>query len=311
MSIEVVLPGLQTTIQDHGRYGCRHMGIPQSGAADLFSYKLANFLLGQLPNATVLECTLTGPRLRFLSNMQIMISGADMQPEVNGSAIDMFTACRVQAGDELIMQACLVGCRSYIAFSKDLICDSFMGSRSTYLPAKLGGLNGKALASGDVIATTGDKLQQGRRLESLENLGQNLSNDWVLTALPGPEFNAIDEASKKLLFSETYTVTNDSNRMGNRLIGPELKIEKVDHMISGPLFPGTLQCPTDGSPILLGPDAQTLGGYPRLLQVSSIDCHLVGQLRPGDRIKFQKISVDEARQRLQQQALLFPFISNI
>ena len=90
MSIEVVLPGLQTTIQDHGRYGCRHMGVPQSGAADLFSYKLANFLLGQLPNAAVLECTLTGPRLRFLRNMQIMITGADMQPEVNGSAIDMF-----------------------------------------------------------------------------------------------------------------------------------------------------------------------------------------------------------------------------
>ena len=125
--------------------------------------------------------------------------------------------------------------------------------------------------------------------------------------MPGPEFDAVDEASKKLLFSEIYTVSNDSNRMGNRLIGPELKIEKVDHMISGPLFPGTLQCPTEGSPILLGPDAQTLGGYPRLLQVSSIDCHLVGQLRPGDRIKFQKISVDEARQRAATTSIIISF----
>ncbi|MDP7518477.1 MAG: hypothetical protein QGI17_15350, partial [Arenicellales bacterium] len=102
----------------------------------------------------------------------------------------------------------------------------------------------------------------------------------------GPEFDLIDEASKTLLFSATYTVSNDSNRMGNRLVGPDLKIKKTDHMISGPLFPGTLQCPTAGSPILLGADAQTLGGYPRLLQVVLVDRHLIGQLRPGDRIKF-------------------------
>tara|TARA_Y100000588_G_scaffold382533_1_gene470210 strand:+ start:8642 stop:9577 length:936 start_codon:yes stop_codon:yes gene_type:complete len=311
MSIEVLLPGLQTTIQDHGRYGCRHMGVPQSGAADLFSYKLANYLLGQLPNSAVLECTLTGPRLNFLSNMKIMITGADMQPEVNGKPIKMFMPCKVQIGDELVMHSCDIGCRSYIAFSKDLVCDSFMGSFSTYLPAKLGGLNGKALTAGDIIATTGNKKKKAKQLESLENLGQNFSNDWTFSAVPGPEFYAIDETSKKLLFSETFTVSNDSNRMGNRLIGPELKIEKAGHMISGPLFPGTLQCPQDGSPILLGPDAQTLGGYPRLLQVSSIDRHLIGQLRPRDRIKFQKISIDEARRRLQQQALLFPFISNI
>ena len=311
MSIEVVLPGLQTTIQDHGRYGFRHMGVPQSGAADLFSSKLANYLLGQLSNSAVLECTLTGPKLRFQSNMKIMITGADMQPEVNGNPIEMFMPCEVLVGDELVMHTCHVGCRSYIAFSKDLVCDSFMGSSSTYLPAKLGGLNGKALSSGDIIATAGNKPQKGKLLESLEDLGQNFSNDWTLSVFPGPEFYAIDEASKKLLLSETYKVSNDSNRMGSLLIGPELTIEKVNHMISGPLFPGTLQCPKNGSPILLGPDAQTLGGYPRLLQVSSIDCHLVGQLRPGDRINFQKISVDEALRRMRQQALLFPFISNI
>ena len=311
MSIEVVLPGLQTSIQDHGRYGYRHMGVPQSGAADLFSFKLANSLLGKSKNSAALECTLTGPRLHFLSKMQIIITGADMQPEVNGDPIEMFIPYEIQVGDELIMHACNVGCRSYIAFSKDLICDSFMGSFSTYLPAKLGGLNGKALASGDIIAATGNKTKESRYLDSLENLVQNFSNDWNLTALPGPEFYTMDETSKKLLFSEIFTVSNDSNRMGNRLIGPELKIEKSSQMISSPLFPGTLQCPTDGSPILLGPDAQTLGGYPRLLQVTSIDRHLIGQLRPGDRIKFQKISLDEAYRRLRQQALLFPFISNI
>ena len=311
MSIEIVSPGLQTTIQDHGRYGFRHMGVPQSGAADLFSYKLANYLLGQLSNSAVLECTLAGPRLRFQSSMRIMITGADMQPELNGNPIEMFMPCEVQIGDELVMHACHVGCRSYVAFSKDLVCDYFMGSSSTYLPAKLGGLNGKALSSGDIIPIIANKLQQVRQLESLEDFGQNFSNDWALSALPRPEFYAIDEASKKLLFSETYKVSNDSNRMGNQLIGPELKVEKVNNMISGPLFPGTLQCPKNGSPILLGPDAQTLGGYPRLLQVSSIDRHLVGQLRPGDRIKFRKISVDETHQRLRKQALLFPFISNI
>ena len=311
MSIEVVSPGLQTTIQDNGRYGWRHMGVPQSGAADLFSFGLANFLHGQSYDSSVLECTLSGPRLRFLKSMQILMTGADMQPEINGKQVAMFIPCKVKPGDELTMHACLVGCRSYIAFSEDLVCDAFMGSNSTYLPAKLGGLNGKALESGDVIPTVGDKTNQARRLTSVADLRQTFSNEWVFMAMPGPEFDLIDEASKTLLFSATYTVSNDSNRMGSRLVGPDLKIKKTDHMISGPLFPGTLQCPTEGSPILLGVDAQTLGGYPRLLQIALVDRHLIGQLRPGDRIKFQKISISEAYEQLQQQALLFPFISHI
>ncbi len=101
MSIEVVLPGLQTTIQDNGRYGWRHMGVPQSGAADLFSFGLANYLHGQSHDSSVLECTLSGPRLRFLKSMQILMTGADMQPEINGKQVAMFIPCRVKPGDEL------------------------------------------------------------------------------------------------------------------------------------------------------------------------------------------------------------------
>jgi len=311
MSIEVITPGLQTTIQDGGRNGWRHMGVPQSGAADLFSYKAANYLLGKAHDSAVIECTLTGPRLSFLKEMQILITGSDMNPRINDKQVETYKTYSVSVGDELVMSACSYGCRSYIAFSDDLVCDPIMGSKSTYLPANLGGFNGKILQKGDIIQTRSSPTFKNKPQDSVEITGQDFTNQWSLKAIPGPEFDFLDQYSQTLLFSETFKVSNDSDRMGSRLIGANLNIKTTDHMMSGPLFPGTLQCPKNGSPILLGSDAQTLGGYPRLIQIPLFNRHLIGQLRPGDCIEFRRISNEEAFEELKQQALLFPFIAKI
>ena len=311
MSIEVITPGLQTTIQDEGRSGWRHMGVPQSGAADLFSCKAANYLLGKAYDSAVIECTLTGPRLSFLKEMQILITGSDMNPKINDKQVEMYKPYSVSVGDELVMSACSYGCRSYIAFSDDLVCNPIMGSQSTYLPANFGGFNGKILQKGDIIQTISSPNLTSKLQDSAEITGQDFTNQWCLKAIPGPEFEVLDQSSQTLLFSETFKVSNDSDRMGSRLIGKNLNVKTTDHMTSGPLFPGTLQCPKDGSPILLGSDAQTLGGYPRLIQVPLFNQHLIGQLRPGDSIEFRRISNEEAVEELKQQALSFPFIANI
>ena len=311
MSIEVITPGLQTTIQDEGRSGWRHMGVPQSGAADLFSCKAANYLLGKACDSAVIECTLTGPRLSFLKEMQILITGSDMNPKINDKQLDMYKPYSVNVGDELVMSACSYGCRSYIAFSDDLVCNPIMGSQSTYLPANFGGFNGKILQKGDIIQTISSPNLTSKLQDSAEITGQDFTNQWCLKAIPGPEFEVLDQSSQTLLFSETFKVSNDSDRMGSRLIGKNLNVKTTDQMTSGPLFPGTLQCPKDGSPILLGSDAQTLGGYPRLIQVPLFNQHLIGQLRPGDSIEFRRISNEEAVEELKQQALSFPFIANI
>ena len=145
MSIEVISPGLQTTIQDLGRKGWSHMGVPESGAADKFSLKLANFLLNKESNSPAMECTLTGPSLRFLKPLFLVITGADMKPKINDKNVKMNAVIQVKTNEVLSLSNCSAGCRSYISFSENLVSKKFLGSVSTYLPAKLGGINGLPL----------------------------------------------------------------------------------------------------------------------------------------------------------------------
>lgn len=307
MSIEVVSSGLQTTVQDMGRKGWSHMGLPESGAADKFSLKLANFLINKNLNSPVLECTLTGPILKFLKPLSLVITGADMKPKINDIDIKMNTVIRAKTNDVLSLSNCSIGCRSYIAFSENLVTERFLGSASTYLPAKLGGIEGLPLQVGCIISTDSADFD----ITSSENIDLNtinfFTNEWELRAIEGPEFNFLSDESKKDIFSSPFIVSNDSSRMGNRLEGTRIELINNDHMISSPMSMGTVQCPKGGLPIILGCDSQTLGGYPRVLQIAEIDLPLIGQLRPSDKVLFKKISIDKARSELKNQASLFPF----
>ena len=307
MSIEVVSSGLQTTVQDMGRKGWSHMGLPESGAADKFSLKLANFLINKNLNSPVLECTLTGPILKFLKPFSLVITGADMKPKINDIDIKMNTVIRAKTNDVLSLSNCSIGCRSYIAFSENLVTERFLGSASTYLPAKLGGIEGLPLQVGCIISTDSADFD----ITSSENIDLNtinfFTNEWELRGIEGPEFNFLSDESKKDIFSSPFIVSNDSSRMGNRLEGTRIELINNDHMISSPMSMGTVQCPKGGLPIILGCDSQTLGGYPRVLQIAEIDLPLIGQLRPSDKVLFKKISIDKARSELKNQASLFPF----
>ena len=305
MGIEIISSGLQTTIQDLGRAGWRHMGVPESGGADKFSLKLANFILGKPFNSPVLECTLTGPTLKFSSPYSVTITGADMNPKINNKEVEMNQVIEVKPDDILSMDNCSKGCRSYIAFSEDILSEDFLGSASTYLPAKLGGIEGLPLKEGSVINTKPCKLETNSLTEVGFKLGIGFENEWNIRVIKGPEYNLIKETSREIIFSSIFTVSNDSNRMGNRLTGVKVDISNNNQMISCPMAPGTIQCPENGLPIILGCDSQTLGGYPRILQIVASDLHLIGQLRPNDTVSFEMISVDQARKELMKQNSLF------
>ena len=305
MGIEIISAGLQTTVQDLGRAGCRHMGVPESGGADKFSLKLANFILGKPFNSPVLECTLTGPTLKFSSPYSVTITGADMNPKINNKEVGMNQVIEVEPNDVLSMDNCSKGCRSYIAFSEDILFEDFLGSASTYLPAKLGGIEGLPLKEGSVINTKPCKLETTSITEIDFKLGIQFKNEWNIRVIRGPEYDLIKETSKEIIFSSIFTVSNDSNRMGNRLLGVKVDITKNNQMVSCPMAPGTIQCPENGLPIILGCDSQTLGGYPRILQIAATDLHLICQLRPNDSVSFKMISIDQARKELMEQNSLF------
>ena len=305
MSIEIISSGLQTTVQDLGRAGWRHMGVPESGGADKFSLKLANFILGKSFNSPVLECTLTGPTLKFSSPYSVTITGADMNPKINNKEVEMNQVIEVKSNDVLSMDNCSKGCRSYIAFSEDILSDNFLGSASTYLPAKLGGIEGLPLKEGSVINTKPCKSKTNSLREIDFKLGKLFENEWTIRVIKGPEYDVIKKSSREITFSSIFTVSNDSNRIGNRLMGIKVDVLNNNQMVSCPMAPGTIQCPENGLPIILGCDSQTLGGYPRILQIAASDLHLIGQLRPNDSVSFEMISIDLARKKLMKQNSLF------
>ena len=187
MGIEIISSGLQTTIQDLGRAGWRHMGVPESGGADKFSLKLANFILGKPFNSPVLECTLNGPTLKFSAPYSVVITGADMNPKINNKEVEMNQVIEVKPDDILSMDNCSKGCRSYIAFSEEILAKDFLGSTSTYLPAKLGGIEGLPLKEGSVINTKPCKLETTSLAKVDFKLGNPFENEpinsWITTDL--------------------------------------------------------------------------------------------------------------------------------
>ncbi len=289
--IEVRQSGTRLTIQDAGRPGHRHQGIPTSGAADRLSFALANFMVGNPWDTPALECVLGGQHFKFEKDVIIAIAGAEMWAQVNGQNVENFTSFKVNSGDILTFSFARTGCRSYLAVQGGFKGDPFLGSVSTYLPANLGGFQGRALQ-------TRDKLEIGSPFGSSQTIPTgyvpSFSNHIVLRALEGPEFSELTLASQRHLFVDPYRATQHTNRMGARLKGNQVVPKEHTHMISSPLLPGTLQCPPDGQPILAMTDGHCTGGYLRALQVIRGDLWLMGQIRPGSKISFRRGIGNEA-----------------
>jgi antagonist of KipI len=291
--LRVMRPGLFTTIQDLGRPNAIASGVPPGGAMDRFAIRAANLLVGNEEGAAALECTLSGPQLVALQPCLVAVAGADFDPQVNGEAAPTWTGVFLSAGDELSFAGRRSGARAYVAVAGGVAGDRWLGSLSTYMLAERGGMHGRLLAAGDVVALATEPSTpavSGRRLG--ENLRPHYA-DHSLRAIAGPHIRRLDAASRKALFGSVFKVSRDADRMGYRLEGPGLDISG-DELLSFGLVSGAVQVPRGGQPILLLADHQTAGGYPVVATVAGASMPVAAQLRPGDEVGFAEVTIEAA-----------------
>ena len=284
MTITVIKPGLQTTIQAGPRVGMRHLGVPASGAADALSLALGNRLVGNPLLAPAVEVTLAGVSLRFDIDVAFALTGAPASADLNGRELTFHTTLGAGAGDELHIGPAKAGARVYIAVAGGFVVDEILGSASTYLPAALGGHEGRALREGDRVAV-GRSSGTPAEHETPVEFRPPVSRTWALRACRASEFALLDVSGQERLFDTNYTIGQRADRMGMQLEGANFNVSSDGRMTSAPAFPGTIQCPEDGHLFILSVDAQTTGGYPRVAQVARADRHMLGQLRPGDHVR--------------------------
>ncbi|MEB3749853.1 5-oxoprolinase subunit C family protein [Geobacillus icigianus] len=296
--IDVLEGGFFTTVQDRGRSGYRHVGVPPGGVMDVWAYRLANALVGNAGDEAVLEATMVGPTLRFHVETVIAVCGGDFPCMLNGRPLPLWKPAIVRPGDVLKIGVCRAGWRAYIAVTGGIAVPPVMGSRSTYVPARLGGLSGRPLQPGDVLP-----VGSGRRNDAVGRLRWGLAQAAsryiagkrkTVRAIPGPEYGEFTPESRRQFFAACYEVTARSDRIGYRLAGPALALEREREMVSEAVVFGTVQVPSSGQPIVLMADSQTTGGYPRIAQVAAADLPVLAQARPGDHIQFALIAREEA-----------------
>lgn len=291
--LKVLDPGPMTTVQDLGRYGYQGLGVPISGALDQISARIANWLVGNQAGDALLEATAVGPKLEALEEVWISVTGAEAVITINGEEAEGWKSLRMRPGDVLWIKKAVRGLRIYVAVSGGVDVPKVMGSRSTYVPGRMGGLDGRPLAKGDLIKRLGD-VRISKPLSLPEELRPGWEREIVLRAVPGPQDDHFGEGME-IFFASTFTVTPQSDRMGCRLEGPPVprKPEAPQSIISEPSMPGSVQIPPDGKPIVLLVE-QTVGGYSKIATTIWPDICLVAQARPGDRIRFRRLELEEA-----------------
>ena len=291
-NIHVLHPGLQTTVQDLGRWGHQAYGVPVAGPMDAFSHRLANLLVGNSDDAATLEVTLIGPELSFSHAATIAVCGADFDVTANGQAVGLGLTTKVAAGTRLRFGRRRAGARAYVAVAGGVQTPPVLGSRATHVVSHMGGVEGRAVVAGDRLPFVGDAGHVPIRRASGINLPAK--GRARLRLLPGPQADWFAPSAATTLTTVSFRVSPRSNRMGFRLEGPPLARQREGEPISEPLAFGALQVPAAGEPILLMADRQTAGGYPKIASVISADLPIAGQMAPGDFIEFAFCSRHEA-----------------
>jgi biotin-dependent carboxylase-like uncharacterized protein len=301
--LEVLEPGVLTTIQDLGRYGFSQFGVPPSGATDIFSLRVANLLVGNREEEACLELTVMGLKIKALKEVVIAITGGDLCPTLNEEPLEMWRTHLLVEGDVITFKKVRAGCRAYLAVGGGFAVPKIMGSCSTYLSGKFGGLEGRALRRGDILYTFDIS-------PSLNKLGFRFPKDWIsplekevpLRVIPGPQNHHFTEKGSQTFYSSSYQVTPQCDRMGVRLEG--LKIERrsdvEESIISEGLISGAIQVPGDGKPMIILTELVT-GGYTKIATIISTDLPKVAQLKPGDRVQFKPISIEASHDLFKEQ----------
>lgn len=295
MTITILKPGLQTTVQSRARVGHRHQGVPGGGAADPLSLALANRLVGNPWDAPAIEATLLGPSLRIETDCALALTGAQSDATLGDRDAAWHETVYARAGDELHLGSARAGARTYIAFAGGIEVDTVLGSASTNLQAGFGGIDGRALQAGDTLHVAGGAPSI---LATPDDFRVQATSSRGLRTCCAAETELLDDEGLVRLFDTNWVVDRRADRMGLRLAGPPLRIASAGRMPSAAVFPGTIQCPEDGVPYVLSVDAGTVGGYPRIAQVARVDRHVLGQLRPGDHVRLLQRDPDEVVEEL-------------
>ncbi|WP_422909444.1 biotin-dependent carboxyltransferase family protein [Pseudomonas sp. MAC6] len=305
--IKVLKPGLATSVQDLGREGYYHLGIPPSGALDQYSLSSANQLVGNPAGAAALECTLLGPELEFHQDALVAVCGAYMTPRVDGVEMHHDTAFTVKAGQVLRFDFPKVGARTYLAVAGGIDVPTVLGSRSTYALGALGGFQGRRLVAGDElpVGVASGKSRAGASLPMA--LRQSLGGEVTLRVVPGLYYERLTASAADSFFSEAWTAGSEADRIGYRFKGGSaLSFQPRDQPFGAGSDPsnivdscypiGSIQVPAGLEPIVLHRDAVSGGGYAMIGTVISADLDLIGQMQPNQKARFVAVTLEEALQ---------------
>ncbi len=286
-------PGPMTTVQDLGRPAFLDRGVPLSGALDPFACRVANMLVGNPEEAAVLEITVMGPTLEVLAPADIALTGAEMAMTINQEPVRGWRTTRVNPGDLIRVPRALKGCRAYLAVTGGIDVPLMMGSRSTFVRAKIGGVQGRGLIKGDILHRDAGNLLDRLRYLPDEWIPQ-YPGEILLKAVPGPQDDTFREGIAAF-FGASYEVTQQADRMGCRLQGAAVHRDQgsPESIVTEPTMPGNVQVPADGQPIILLVE-QTSGGYAKIATVITVDLPRVAQAMPGDTVRFERVTLEQA-----------------
>ncbi len=284
MSLTILNPGLFSTFQDMGRPGYAHLGIPLSGVMDVTAAKLANQMVVNDPHQAVLELTYTGISLKSSEACTIAVCGAEFECFVNEQAVSQDKSIDLLPDDRFRMGRLKTGARAYLSVAGGYQLEKTLGSYSTLSLAGLGGYQGRALRKGDCINLSQAQLSPSKGKYDWQKVKDKSTH--IVHARPGPEYDWFSPQSQQLAFSQSFKITEQSDRMGYRLHSEPTTPANKTTMLSTGLMPGSLQITPDGQSILAMRDAQTTGGYPRILVVNQQDLSVLAQAKPGDKVYF-------------------------
>ena len=314
--VQVIKKGLETSVQDYpGRIGTLNLGFPPSGPMDSWSFRLANVLVNNEPGTAALECQFMGPTLKFNDDRVIAITGADMSPKIDGTPVPLWESLKVKKDQILEMAFATVGARSYIAFSGGINTAPWLGSRSTFHKAGVGGIDGKAIQDEQIIPLNKSKSVKRRKIKNSSIPVMSTNKKWLVEVVKGPNDDWVDEKGHKMFLNSDWKLQSKSDRTGYRLEGPKWSFtEKATNKgLEHGTFPSNIidqGYPVGAinlagqTPIILVNDGPSMGGFIVPYTVPSASFWKLGQAKPGDSFNFVEISVEKAQTLRTEQTMI-------
>ncbi|WP_081087791.1 biotin-dependent carboxyltransferase family protein [Burkholderia stagnalis] len=298
--MEILATGPLCSVQDIGRRGYRSLGVSIAGAMDQVALRTGNILVGNDETAAGIEVTVFPFKARFTENARVAVTGADCRATIGEKALLPWWSFDISEGDVLTLSPPCSGARAYIAVSGGIDVPVVLNSRSTDIKVGFGGFEGRCLRRGDVLSFVGSRCGSGSfgvfpPEESLDH-SFGVSREPGVTyvrAMSGPEYEEFPETTRRFVWDTSWTVTPDSNRIGYRLEGPELRPSAPLSLLSHGIVPGVVQIPPSGKPIVMMSDAQTSGGYPKIATVIEADLWRLAQSPLGSRVRFVEVDIEE------------------